>query len=106
MDLFQLTRKDPVTGEIEPVPAKERIEAIYDMERPQEVIRSMDPQALYTLIYEAGREDAYDLVLLASAEQVQAEWNAGKAVQVGPALTSGLDPKAFYLAVRQDALGR
>ncbi len=35
-----------------------------------------------------------------SAEQVQAEWNAGKAVQVGPALTTGLDPKEFYLAVR------
>jgi len=35
-----------------------------------------------------------------NAEQMQTEWNAGKAVRVEPALTTGLDPKEFYLAVR------
>jgi len=70
--IFELTRQDPVTGELEPVPAKVRVDAIMEHPHAREVIRSMDPQSLYGLIMEAGFEDAYELALLASPSQCQA----------------------------------
>ncbi|MFT6397670.1 MAG: hypothetical protein ACJAYU_002424 [Bradymonadia bacterium] len=70
--LFQLTRIDPVTGIAEPIPAKERVDAIISHPQTKEIIRSLDHQALYGLIHEAGVNDALELVLLASTDQVQA----------------------------------
>ncbi len=70
--LFQLTRVDPVTGLAEPIPAKERIDTIIAHPQTQEIIRGLDPQALYGLIHEAGVNDALELVLYASSDQVQA----------------------------------
>ncbi len=71
-DLFQLTRVDPVTGIAEPIPARERVDAIIAHPRAREIIRSVDAQALYSLVYEAGLNDAYELVLYASGDQIQA----------------------------------
>lgn len=70
-EIFRLTRVDPVTGIAEPVPAKERIDALLDHPRAREIVHGMDAQALYSLIHEAGLNDAFDLVLYASPEQVQ-----------------------------------
>lgn len=70
-DLFQLTRVDPVTGIAEPVPPRERIDAILSRPDAEDVVRSMDAQALYSLVQEAGEEDTWDLVLMASPAQVQ-----------------------------------
>ena len=70
--LFQLTRVDPVTGVAEVIPARERVDAIVAHPQTKEIIRSLDAQALYGLIHEAGLNDAVELVLYASADQVQA----------------------------------
>lgn len=70
-EIFRLTRVDPVTGIAEPIPAKERIDAILEHPRTRQLIRGMDPQALYSLIHEAGLNDAVELVLYASPQQVQ-----------------------------------
>lgn len=71
-DLFQLTRIDPVTGLAEAIPAKERVDALLSHAQAPQLVRTMDPQALYSLIHEAGVNDAYELVWMASGEQVQA----------------------------------
>ena len=71
-DLFQLTRIDPVTGLAEPIPAKERVDALLSHPQASQLVRTMDPQALYSLIHEAGVNDAYELVWMASGDQVQA----------------------------------
>ena len=71
-ELFQLTRVDPVTGVAEVIPARERVDAIVAHPQTREIIRSLDAQALYGLIHEAGLNDAVELVLYASADQVQA----------------------------------
>ena len=70
--IFQLTRVDPVTGVAEVIPAKERVDAIVSHPDTKQIIRSLDPQALYGLIHEAGVNDAMELVLYASSDQVQA----------------------------------
>ena len=70
--LYQLTRVDPVTGVAEVIPAKERVDTIVSHPETKQIIRSLDHQALYGLIHEAGVNDAMELVLYASADQVQA----------------------------------
>lgn len=70
--LFQLTRIDPVTGLAEPIPAQERVDTIIAHPKTKEIIRGLDAQALYGLIHEAGVNDALELVLFASSDQVQA----------------------------------
>ncbi|MCB9507094.1 MAG: hypothetical protein H6698_03280 [Myxococcales bacterium] len=70
-ELYQLTKPDPISGRPIPVSAKERIDAILDHPRAAALVRSLDVQELYSLIHEAGMEDGMDLVLYASAEQVQ-----------------------------------
>lgn len=71
-ELFRLTRVDPVTGIAEPIPARERVDALLEHPDAPALIRSMDAQALYSLVHEAGVHDAYELVWMASGEQVQA----------------------------------
>lgn len=71
-EIFRLTRVDPVTGIAEPVPARERVDAILEHAQAPAIVRSLDPQALYSLIHEAGLNDAVELVLYAAPEQVQA----------------------------------
>lgn len=69
---LQLTRQDPLTGEIIPIDANERVERILTHQFAKDIVRSMDPQSLFNIIQEAGINDSYELVLLASAQQVQA----------------------------------
>ena len=71
VDVFRLTRVDPVTGLAEAIPAKERVDALLSRPEAPALIRQLDHQALFSLISEAGVNDAYDLVLYASGEQVQ-----------------------------------
>lgn len=71
-ELFQLTRVDPVTGIAEPVPVRERIDAILSRPDSADIVHAMDAQALYSLVQEADDEDAWDLVLMASPPQVRA----------------------------------
>jgi hypothetical protein len=71
-ELFQLTRIDPVTGVAEVIPAKDRVDAIVSHPDTRQIVRALDPQALYGLIHEAGVNDAMELVLYASPDQVQA----------------------------------
>lgn len=70
-DVFRLTRVDPVTGLAEAIPAKERVDALLSRPDAPVIIRQMDHQALFSLVSEAGVNDAYELVLYASGEQVQ-----------------------------------
>ena len=72
MNINQLTRRDPVTGKVEPIPPSERVRAIIEHPRADELVRSMDAQAFYGLVTEAGLDQTYDLILMASGEQVQA----------------------------------
>jgi hypothetical protein len=71
-DVLQLTRVDPKTGLVERVPALARIEALLELPNAREVIRELDPQTIYGLIVEAGRDDAFELILAISGEQCQA----------------------------------
>lgn len=68
---LQLNRRNPRTGVLEPVPASDRIRAILDHDHARDLVRQMDPQGLHALIHDAGLEDCHDLILMASAEQVQ-----------------------------------
>ena len=54
------------------VPARDRVNALLDRRDARRAVRSLDAESLYSLIVEAGLEDAYELVLLAAPEQVQA----------------------------------
>lgn len=69
--LLEPTRKNPMTGEIEKVPATERIDAILSHPQAQALVAVLDPQFVYGLIQEAGRNDALDLIAIASPEQLQ-----------------------------------
>lgn len=71
-DVLQLTRVDPRTGLLERVPALARIEALLELPDAHEVIQGIDPQTIYGLIVEAGRDDAFELILAISGEQCQA----------------------------------
>jgi hypothetical protein len=68
---LELTREDPATGELVPIPAKERVERILEHPFAKDIIRSMDPQSLFNLVQEAGLNDSYELVVLSSPSQVQ-----------------------------------
>ena len=70
--LYDLTRIDPVTGLSEPIPAARRIQALLELPGSRRVVRSMDPQTIYSLVSSAGLHDAFDLVLMLSGEQCQA----------------------------------
>ncbi len=71
-EIFRLTRVDPRTGIAELVPARDRVDAILEHNHAAEIVKSVDPQGLYSLIHEAGLNDAVELVLYASPEQIQA----------------------------------
>lgn len=67
--IFQLTRVDPATGQLEPVSAQQRIDAILALPNAGDLVRSLDGQTLYGLVVEAGIDDAIDVIQLASGEQ-------------------------------------
>lgn len=69
--LLEPTRVNPVTGETERIPATERIDAILSHPQAQALVAALDPQFVFGLIQEAGRNDALDLIELATPEQVQ-----------------------------------
>lgn len=69
--LLEPTRQNPVTGEIEKIPATERIDAILSHPQAQAIVAALDAQFVYGLIREAGRNDALDLIALATPTQVQ-----------------------------------
>lgn len=68
----ELTRRDPVTGAVEALPASERIRRIIEHPQAEALVRNMDAQSVFALIDEVGRDDALELIELASPEQVQA----------------------------------
>ncbi len=71
-DFYELTRRDSITGEVVPVPATERVAALIEHPQTRELVRSMDPQAFFGLVKEAGINETSDLVLMATPEQQQA----------------------------------
>ncbi len=71
-DLFQLTTVDPRTGRPVPVPARARVDAILERADARDVVRSLDAQSLYALIHETGTDIAWELLMMASGEQVRA----------------------------------
>jgi hypothetical protein len=71
-DLFVLTRVDRVTGEVERVPAHERMDAILSHPDGPRIIRSMDAQTLFGWVSEAGLSDSLDLIAYTTPEQVRA----------------------------------
>lgn len=70
-DVFELTRIDRRTGQPVPVPAVDRIKAILERPNARAIVRSMDPQSLYALVHEAGRDAAWELLMVASGRQMQ-----------------------------------
>lgn len=69
--LLEPTRVNPVTGETERIPATERIDSILSHPQAQALVAALDSQFVYGLIQEAGRNDALELIELATPEQVQ-----------------------------------
>lgn len=69
--LLEPTRQNPITGEIEKIPATERIDAILSHPQAQALVAALDAQFVYGLIQEAGRNDALDLIALATPDQIQ-----------------------------------
>lgn len=68
---FALTRVDPRSGLVRPTSARERVDALLARDDSRDLIRTMDPQSLYALIHETGTDVAWDLLMVASGEQVQ-----------------------------------
>lgn len=69
--LLEPTRVNPITGETERIPATERIDAILSHPQAQALVAALDSQFVFGLIQEAGRNDALELIELATPEQVQ-----------------------------------
>lgn len=71
-ELLAPTRRDPATGKLVPVPARERIDNIISHPHARRIVEAMDAQSVFGLIREAGINDALELVELASPDQLQA----------------------------------
>lgn len=69
--LLEPTRQNAITGELEKIPATERIDAILSHPQAQAIVAALDAQFVYGLIQEAGRNDALDLIALVTPTQIQ-----------------------------------
>jgi hypothetical protein len=63
---------NPRTGKLERVPAAARIDALLMQPNATAMIRQMDPQSVYSLVVEAGKDEAFELLMQISGEQCQA----------------------------------
>lgn len=71
-DVLAPTRVNKITGEVERIPAYDRIDAILSYPRTRALVASLDPQLLFGLIREVGQGDALDLIELTTPAQLQA----------------------------------
>lgn len=70
-ELLAPTRRNPVTGQAELVPAKERIDSIIRHPQAARIVAALDPQLLYGLVRGIGINDALSLIELATPAQLQ-----------------------------------
>lgn len=70
-EMLAPTRRNPVTGQAELVPAKERIDSIISHPQAASVVAALDPQLLFGLVSGVGKNDALSLIELATPEQLQ-----------------------------------
>lgn len=71
-ELLAPTQQNPVTGDLELIPTRDRVRRISEHPDAARIVPSLDPQQVYGLIRAAGIDDAMPLVELASTEQLQA----------------------------------
>lgn len=71
-EILAPTRTNPLTGEVELVPAMERIDRIIAHPQAARVVESLDPQVVFSLVRSVGVHDALSLIELATPEQLQA----------------------------------
>lgn len=71
-EILAPTRTNPLTGEVELVPAMERIDRIIAHPQAARVVESLDPQIVFSLVRSVGVHDALSLIELATPEQLQA----------------------------------
>lgn len=69
---FELNKRDPITGALVPVSATERVRALLNAPNPDELIPAIDVQSFHALVQEAGLDEAWELLALATPEQLVA----------------------------------
>lgn len=69
---FALNKIDPRTGALVPVPAYERVRALLDTPNPEELVPQIDIQSFYELVTDAGLDEAWELLALATPDQLVA----------------------------------